>query len=106
MGGNNWRKHMWQQQTPISTPQQSHLPIGAIPIHDAFGQRIAMVLPQCRSGYTQTIANAIERLPAILAAARHLELLLSPRPAPEISVANAARDLRRALGGIELEPTP
>lgn len=94
---------MWQQQTPISTPQQSHLPIGAIPIHDDVGQRIAMVLPQRRSGHTQTIATAIERLPAIMAAARNLELLLSTRNTPEISLANAARDLRRALCGIDLE---
>ena len=96
---------MWQQQQPIRTPQQSHLPIGAIPIHDETGHRVAIILPQKKSGHTQTIANAIERLPAIMAAARNLELLLSRNNAPEISIANATRDLRRALGGLDLEPT-
>ena len=96
---------MWNQQPPIRTPQQSHLPIGAIPIHDETGHRVAMILPQKKSGHTQTIANAIERLPAIMAAARNLDLLLSRQNAPEISIANATRDLRRALGGLDLEPT-
>ena len=96
---------MWNQQPPIRTPQQSHLPIGAIPIHDETGHRVAMILPQKKSGHTQTIANAIERLPAIMEASRQLEMLIAT-DAPAISLANAARDLRRALAGLELEPTP
>jgi hypothetical protein len=80
--------------------------MGAIPINDAQGHRVAMILPQPKSGQTQAIATAFERLPAIIHAARHLDLLANTPGQPDISIANAWRDLRRALGGIDLETQP
>lgn len=96
---------MWTQRDPITSPQQRHIPLGAIPIvHAEFGTTIAMVMPQPYSGETQVVADIIQRAPDIISAVRELDLLThTPRGgAPDISIANAWRRVRTAMGGLDI----
>lgn len=94
---------LWTQKPPITNISHRRLAYGTIPIdHAETGQPIALVLPQSRSGDTQMIANLLERAPEVIRTARALDRLLKT-PAADIYIANALRDLRKAMAGIELE---
>ena len=96
---------MWTQREPITTPQQRHIPLGAIPIvHGELGTTIAMVMPQPNSGETQTAAALITKAPELISAIRELDLLThTPQGgAPDISIANAWRRVRTAMGGLDI----
>ena len=96
---------MWNKKSPITTPQQRHIHTGSIPIvHTDFGTTIALVLPQSNTQATQTVADIIERAPEIIRAVRELDLLThTPRGgSPDISIANAWRRVRTAMGGLDI----
>ena len=97
---------MWTQRDPIITPQQRHIPLGAIPIvHRELGTTIAVVMPQPNSGETKTAAAIITKAPELINAVRELDMLThTPRGgAPDISIANAWRRVRIAMAGLDIQ---
>ena len=102
---------MWTQRESINTPQQRHIPLGAIPIvHAELGTTIAMVMPQPHSGETQVVADIIQRAPDIIRAVRELDALTHKYRAydthdtPDISLTNAWRRVRTAMSGLDIHP--
>lgn len=94
---------LWNQKRPKPTAGLMTLPVGSITIaHAETGRIVAVVLPQEQSGATQQVANLLERAPEVIRTARALDLLIQTKAA-EISIANALRDLRKAMAGIDLE---
>ena len=92
----------WIRTDPTTIPV--NLPIGCIPIqHHGLGHIVAWVEPHLRSGETERVARLAQQAPALHVCLRRLVDLASALPADrnEIALANAVREARQAMQGLE-----
>jgi len=93
----------WLRQSPITTPQERHIPIGAIPVHHiTLGHPIAWVAPQNHSGETTRVACMVQQAPAMYRALRRIIAQLEQIPSQrnEIAIYNCLKDARESVAGL------
>jgi hypothetical protein len=100
---------IWKTSPPTAVPSERYIPIGSVFIRRFDNdEAIALVLPQRLTGETQRIAELIERAPHVLRAINHLDKMTNTPTGDgdshAISIANAWREVRRAIAGQETAP--